>query len=318
MDKAVKDQISNLVANGKTDKAIDAFIQWANVSAPDMVNDLIGLKAQFASLKRNESLGLISFSEAATKRNQITNGVLEMLSSAEDSQVVVIAQKTTTTTTPASTSSSGSSTTTASNLVLFMASNPLDTAKLQLSNEFDAVFSTLQNSKFMVRKEGNVTYQKLQTTILMNSPRILHFSGHGLGSGKSLPTDERTRSIQRLSQSGLVLEDDQRNAKVLETRQLKTMFQIFSQASDINIDIVVLNACYSQEQALAISEYVNYVIGMNDAIGDAAAISFASSFYANLAIKDNVESAFLFAKLAIDVDGLKEEHKPVLLKKAKA
>jgi hypothetical protein len=316
MDKAVKDQIRNLVASGKTDKAVDAFIGWASASSPDMVNDLIGLKAQFASLKRNESLGLISFSEAATKRNQLTNGVLTMLESSDEAPVQTIMQ-TPVAATPTPTSTTTAAKTTANNLVLFMASNPLDTASLQLSKEFDAVFSTLQNSQFTVKKEGNVTYRKLQTTILKNSPRILHFSGHGLGSGKSMPTDERTRSIVRLSKSGLVLEDDQRNAKVLETRQLKQMFQIFSEAAEINIDIVVLNACYSQEQATAISEYVNYVIGMNDAIGDAAAISFASSFYENLAIADNVESAFRFAKLAIDVDGLKEEHKPVLLKKAK-
>jgi hypothetical protein len=309
MDKAVKDNIKKQIASGRTDKALDLFVEWANTSGSDMANDVIGLKGAFSKLKRDESLGLISFADASLKRGQITNGTLQFLESVED------VGRTTPTPTVVTPSPTILPTSVANNLVLFMASNPLDTAKLQLSNEFDAVFSTLQNSQFTVRKEGNVTYRKLQTTILKNKPRILHFSGHGLGSGKSLPTDENTRAIVRLSKSGLVLEDEQRNAKVLETRHLKQMFEIFSESADINIDIVVLNACYSEEQAMAIGAFVNYVIGMNDAIGDDAAIAFASSFYENLAIADNVEAAFRFAKLAIDVEGLKEEHKPVLLKK---
>jgi hypothetical protein len=38
---------------------------------------------------------------------------------------------------------------------------------------------------------------------------------------------------------------------------------------------VVLNGCYFEAQAKAIGQHIPYVIGMNQAIGDRAAIAFA-------------------------------------------
>ena len=42
---------------------------------------------------------------------------------------------------------------------------------------------------------------------------------------------------------------------------------------------MILNACYSKKQAEAITQVIDCAIGMNDAIGDEAAITFAASFY---------------------------------------
>ena len=58
------------------------------------------------------------------------------------------------------------------------------------------------------------------------------------------------------------------------------------------IDLVFLNACYSEKQARAIAEHVNCVIGMHDAISDIAAIEFASTFYSSLGFGKSVEDAF--------------------------
>lgn len=73
------DNIRTLIGNAKTNQALDIFIQWANTNNSDLINDLIGLKSQFSSLKRNENLGLISYSEANIKRAQISNGILSLL-----------------------------------------------------------------------------------------------------------------------------------------------------------------------------------------------------------------------------------------------
>jgi hypothetical protein len=48
------------------------------------------------------------------------------------------------------------------------------------------------------------------------------------------------------------------------------------------LQCVVLNACYAERQAEAISKYVPCVIGMSSAISDEAAIIFAASFYLKL------------------------------------
>jgi hypothetical protein len=48
------------------------------------------------------------------------------------------------------------------------------------------------------------------------------------------------------------------------------------------VECVLLNACHSAKPATAISEHINYAIGMNQPIGDKAAIAFAIGFYDGL------------------------------------
>ena len=59
--------------------------------------------------------------------------------------------------------------------------------------------------------------------------------------------------------------------------------------------LVVLNACYSEAQARALSHHVDAVIGMTRAIEDSTAIAFAESFYSALADGRNLETAFNLA-----------------------
>ena len=73
---------------------------------------------------------------------------------------------------------------------------------------------------------------------------------------------------------------------------------------------MVLNACYSEVQAEAISQHINHVIGMNRAIGDKAAINFAVAFYDALAAGEDVEFAFELG--CSQLIGLKENQTPVL------
>jgi hypothetical protein len=78
----------------------------------------------------------------------------------------------------------------------------------------------------------------------------------------------------------------------------------------------VLNACYSVEQATAIAEVVDCVVGMNDAVGDDAARRFAASFYRALGFGRSVRNAFDQGLLAIELDGLDEATTPKLLVRA--
>ena len=56
------------------------------------------------------------------------------------------------------------------------------------------------------------------------------------------------------------------------------------------IDLVFLNACYSEKQARAIAKHVNCVIGMSDAIPDITAIEFASTFYSSLGFGKSIKT----------------------------
>jgi hypothetical protein len=53
-----------------------------------------------------------------------------------------------------------------------------------------------------------------------------------------------------------------------------------------------LNACFSLQQAEAINQHIDCVVGMSSSITDQAAIAFSSAFYLGLASERSVENAF--------------------------
>jgi len=75
-----------------------------------------------------------------------------------------------------------------------------------------------------------------------------------------------------------------------------------------------LNGCYSKAQANEIAKHIPYVIGMNQAIGDKAAIAFAVGFYDALGAGRSIEFAYNFGCTAIQLEGIAEHLTPVLLK----
>ena len=99
-------------------------------------------------------------------------------------------------------------------------------------------------------------------------------------------------------------------SQAVKADALAKMFKLFSQK--IKIRCVVLNACYSQIQAKAISEYIPLVIGMNDAIGDRAASKFSEGFYTALFANSSIEDAYEFGCTAIELQGIPEHHQPVI------
>ena len=76
---------------------------------------------------------------------------------------------------------------------------------------------------------------------------------------------------------------------------------------------MVLNACFSKDQADAIVEVIDCAVGMSQAIGDEAAIVFAAAFYQKLGFGDSVQAAFDEGCVALMLQGIPEEKTPVLL-----
>ena len=204
-----------------------------------------------------------------------------------------------------------------SNVILFLASNPWNTAKLQLEKEFTKVFNNLQNSKYIVKSEFAVTPSSLQKAILKYKPRIIHFSGHGL-SDNDVTTianpDERAIAKAAKGGAGIVLQDETGKAKVMETKNLVAMFQIFTKFK-IPIDTVIFNSCHSRAQADGIRNYVNYVVGYSNAIKDDAAILIANDFYSYYVENDNAELAFELTKNIVNVQGFTEDQLMEILKR---
>ena len=92
-------------------------------------------------------------------------------------------------------------------------------------------------------------------------------------------------------------------------------FSLFSYAF-LSCKSRVLNACYSASQADVISQHIDYVIGMNQPLGDQAAIEFTIGFYDALCAGRSYFEAYKFGRNAIQLSGISERLTPVLHTKA--
>lgn len=178
--------------------------------------------------------------------------------------------------------------------VLFLAANPIQTARLKLHEELREIDETLRRAnkreQFKLEHKGAVRRRDFYRAILDSKPQIIHFSGHG---GK---------------QEGIILEDETGNPLFVEASQLAAWFEVLASEG---VECVILNACYSQEQAEAIRQYVPYVIGMNSSISDKAAIDFAVGFYDALGSGKDVQFAFKLGRSQLA--SLGENKIPILL-----
>jgi TIR domain/CHAT domain len=184
-----------------------------------------------------------------------------------------------------------------SKTILFLGANPQDTGRLRLDQELRDITDGLQRSqqrdRFNLQQKWAVRPRDIQRAMLDVQPQIIHFSGHGEGA------------------DGLVFEDEVGNSKHIDGAALANLFELFAD----QLQCVLLNGCYSEVQAQAIGQHIPYVIGMNQAIGDQAAIAFAVGFYDALGAGRDVEFAFKLGCNAIRMAGSDEHLTPVLLKK---
>lgn len=179
--------------------------------------------------------------------------------------------------------------------ILFLAANPADTAQLRLDEEVRAIDQALRLAEFRdifeIHQHWAVRISDLQELLLRHRPHIVHFSGHGSTQGE------------------ILLEDDFNESKPVSPESLGKLFALLKD----NIRCVLLNACYSQIQAEAIAEHIDFVVGMSTAIGDNAAITFATAFYRALGYGRNVRTAFELGRSAINLEALGEEDTPKLI-----
>ena len=180
--------------------------------------------------------------------------------------------------------------------VLVLASSPLDQGQLHLGKEHKVIKHSLDSAsnrdQYRVIACMAATADDLRRYLLEHSPTVVHFCGHGAGL------------------EGLCFEDDNGRTHVVSGTSLAKLFHLVNQ----EVRCVVLNACFSDEQAKAISEHIDFVVGMRDAIGDDAALKFAQGFYEAVWAGEAFERAFKFGCSAIDTAGIAEDHVPVLLK----
>ncbi|MDM8539755.1 TIR domain-containing protein [Desulfococcaceae bacterium HSG9] len=181
--------------------------------------------------------------------------------------------------------------------ILFLGANPTDNMRLRLDEEVRSIDQALLSARFRDRfdflQEWAVQTTDLPGILMRHEPNVVHFSGHGS------------------SKSEIMLENSLGQSMPVPPRTLSKLFAVLRG----HIRCVVLNACYSEDQAKSIAEHIDCVIGMSDAIGDRAAINFVSAFYQALAYGKNIKTAFDLGCIQIDLAGLAEGDKPRLIQR---
>jgi|GEM_PF-1207463 len=172
-----------------------------------------------------------------------------------------------------------------SGCILFLAANPIDTDRLRLDREVKLIKERLdeadQGRRYRVEMEWAILATDLSKYLLKYKPSIVHFSGHGSPTGD------------------IVLEGAHGRAEAVPAQALVDLFDTLK-----GTDLVVLNACYSVEQADGLAKVVPHVIGMAREIGDESALRFAAGFYRGLAFAQDYATAFRLGCNEIDLASL--------------
>ncbi len=181
--------------------------------------------------------------------------------------------------------------------ILFLAANPIDTVPLRLDEEMRAIDRAVREAQFRdrfeIEQQWAVRIGDLQEALLRFRPDIVHFSGHGTDS------------------SEIVLQTESGTGQVVPYDALSRLFAVLRD----NIRCVVLNACYSEQQAQAIADHIDCVVGMTNAVGDDAAIGFATAFYRALGYGRDVQTAFDLGTNLIGLQDLPDLDTPHLVAK---
>ena len=166
--------------------------------------------------------------------------------------------------------------------ILILASNPRKDLNLdrEIRDLRDVVEKSRNRQQLEVEDALAVRVGDLQNLLFKHEPHIVHFCGHGSG------------------QPGLVFEGNDGGEQWVRTGALRDLFRLFSS----KVECVLLNACYSEEQANEIVNHIDYVIGMNQEIRDDAAIAFSKGFYRALGYDCSIEEAYEFGCNAIQLE----------------
>jgi len=185
------------------------------------------------------------------------------------------------------------------NTILFLSANPKGTDELDLIKECNIINQKIRASAggrdlFKLEQRHDISIKALIEELLNYDPKILHFSGHGSEKSALIFTNENTGQSEEVPPDALA-----------------NLFKALSN----KIDVVFLNACYSEKQAKAIAKHINCVIGMSDAVYDTTAIEFASMFYLSLGFKRSIKEAFDLAAVQIGMLSLPGPAVPQLIVK---
>jgi hypothetical protein len=205
--------------------------------------------------------------------------------------------------------------------ILFLTANPSGTAPLALDQEARAIQTELERSGFRDRFELVTRWATEPLDLLRElrklKPTVVHFSGHGAQDvgGVHPFSPEPSRDVasgagnnDEEPRYGLFFQGPDNHPQFVSTAALENTFS----AAGASVKVVVLSACYSEVQALALLPHVGCVVGMRGEMRDDAARNFAIGFYGALGDRESVAVAYTHGCAAIHLQGIQSCDPPHL------
>lgn len=279
-----KKDCTKLIMEGKMEDALQLILKSLESEDGNLYQTAIIQSSSLYEANRKMAQGLVTEDRDTMTRNRIKSALFYVLDEMEK-EGIGYAQGDE----PSSEENNGVM------KILFLAANPADGAKLKIAEECRDIETVLKmamdRDRFEMKSEWAVTTETLSQAILDEKPNIVHFSGHG-------------------EQDGILLQDRNGFSFLVKEDALSNLFSLFKD----KIKCVILNSCYSKNQALAIAEHIPYVIGMKKAVPDRAAKSFAVGFYRALGAGKDIEFAYKFGINAVQLDGISGDDIPLLFR----
>ena len=164
-------------------------------------------------------------------------------------------------------------------VILIVSANPRDATRLRVAEERRELDGALRATRFRdlftIRDIPSCRIRDIARALYDHNPDILLFTGHG-------------------SSNGLCFEDDSGRLNIVEKSSLTKLLKYQE-----GLNLVILNACYSQNQAQCIADAVGHVIGMEGAITDTDTIDFSREFFTALGYGRTFEESFRRAVAAV-------------------
>ena len=164
-------------------------------------------------------------------------------------------------------------------VILVISADPSDATRLRIGEERreldQALRATRFRDSFTIRDSPSCRIRDITRALDDHSPDILIFAGHG-------------------SSNGLCFEDNYGQAAMVENSRLASLL-----TGQDGLSLVVLSACYSQDQAQCIADAVGHAIGMEGEIMDIDAIDFTREFFTALGHGRTFKDSFSRAEAAV-------------------
>lgn len=154
--------------------------------------------------------------------------------------------------------------------ILFLSANPKDTVLLNLNKEYNEIKEEARGAAAQVEMDIVLDVNRDSLSLVLNEyqPTILHFSGHG-------------------DADGLFFYGDSGYSEEVAIAAFAKLLRHYD-----NLELVFLNACYSEQQSAAVAQYIPFVIGIQGAIQDEKALLFSTRFYRHLFAGCSYREAF--------------------------